>query len=548
MKRFLQIGFLLCLLFVPTKIFASGKASVSFNAKDTVYIGNTVKVNVVVSNISGTTNNSGVVSFGGNLSYDSSCLQMINFESNYFQKNGNKIAYAATNLIGFKTNTTIATITFKGLKSCSSKITIKDYKLTDEKAGAIGVISTSMGSKTINVTKAPSGNNNLSSLSVSKGVLNFDKNKTNYTVNVDSNVTSINISASSEDSKASVSGTGNKNLNYGNNKFSITVTAPSGSKKTYTVNVIRKDNRSSNTKLSSLSVSAGSLSPNFSSDTESYSVSVPYEVSSLNINAKAIDSKSKINIENNNLIAESTVDVRVIVTSENGSKRTYVIHATRGKDPNKVLSTNNYLESLNVSQGILSPKFDKEQLNYIVYLPYEIDSLDFNYTVADTKYAKVEKSGPDKLVVGNNQYKLSVTAEDNSTRVYTITVSRGNSITEQNLSSNIYLKEIILENGSLKTNLEKDKFVYYYKKGKDFHITSILPEDDNSVVEMREHDNVITILVKAQNGDMGVYTLLLSSFHFMYILFGIIFVLLIGIVVYLLYNKKRNKGKTKKLR
>ena len=52
-------------------------------------------------------------------------------------------------------------------------------------------------------------------------------------------VTSISISAAANDTKATVSGTGTKTLNAGDNTFSIVVTAENGVTKTYIVRVTR---------------------------------------------------------------------------------------------------------------------------------------------------------------------------------------------------------------------------------------------------------------------------------------------------------------------
>lgn len=81
--------------------------------------------------------------------------------------------------------------------------------------------------------------NTLSSLTVSSGTLSpkFSSNKTSYTLNLTSEVESLEINAKATDSKAKVSGTGKKALKIGTQAFDITVTAENGSKKTYVINV-----------------------------------------------------------------------------------------------------------------------------------------------------------------------------------------------------------------------------------------------------------------------------------------------------------------------
>lgn len=81
--------------------------------------------------------------------------------------------------------------------------------------------------------------NTLSSLSVSSGTLSpkFSSSQTTYTVNLTSDVESLDIKATATDSKAKVSGTGTKALKIGTQAFEIVCTAENGSKKSYTINV-----------------------------------------------------------------------------------------------------------------------------------------------------------------------------------------------------------------------------------------------------------------------------------------------------------------------
>ena len=90
-----------------------------------------------------------------------------------------------------------------------------------------------------------SGDNNLASLEVAGLTLSpeFNKNTTSYTVEAESDVTSVTVNAKANDSKAKVSGTGEIEVHEGANTINVTVTAESGATKTYTivVNVKEKD-------------------------------------------------------------------------------------------------------------------------------------------------------------------------------------------------------------------------------------------------------------------------------------------------------------------
>lgn len=69
----------------------------------------------------------------------------------------------------------------------------------------------------------------------------FDRNKTNYTITVGYDVTSLDLKAVLNDSKATYVVEGNENFVVGHNTVTITVTAEDGTKKTYTLDVIRSE-------------------------------------------------------------------------------------------------------------------------------------------------------------------------------------------------------------------------------------------------------------------------------------------------------------------
>lgn len=87
--------------------------------------------------------------------------------------------------------------------------------------------------------KKLSSNANLASLSISQGTLSpkFSASKTQYTVNLNGDVSSIKVNATAADSKDVVYGTGTKSLKPGKNTISVSVAAEDGSTKEYTITV-----------------------------------------------------------------------------------------------------------------------------------------------------------------------------------------------------------------------------------------------------------------------------------------------------------------------
>ncbi len=91
-------------------------------------------------------------------------------------------------------------------------------------------------------TSTGTNNNFLNTISVSGYELApaFNKYTTSYTVTVPANVSSINIKGTTNTSAAKLSGTGVFGIKTGNNVFTLTVTAPSGATRDYTIIVKRE--------------------------------------------------------------------------------------------------------------------------------------------------------------------------------------------------------------------------------------------------------------------------------------------------------------------
>ncbi len=118
-----------------------------------------------------------------------------------------------------------------------------------------------MPTKACELPKSSNGspNNWLSSLTVEGYDFKFDGNKSSgYSITVPESVTSVNVSATSVSSKATITGTGKVNLNSGHNDVKITVKAENGNTKTYTIGIVRST--SNQVPLTSISLDKSELS------------------------------------------------------------------------------------------------------------------------------------------------------------------------------------------------------------------------------------------------------------------------------------------------
>lgn len=95
----------------------------------------------------------------------------------------------------------------------------------------------------------------------------FNMDTEEYSLIVDSSISSVSISASAIDSTATVSGVGNINLSVGLNYINIIVTAGNGTTRTYRINVTRREDQSITTAGSSSGTSPGSPVPGSSTST-----------------------------------------------------------------------------------------------------------------------------------------------------------------------------------------------------------------------------------------------------------------------------------------
>lgn len=103
----------------------------------------------------------------------------------------------------------------------------------------------------------------------------------------------------------------------------VTVSTPSSA----SVKISAKG--SSNANLSSLKLSAGSLSPAFSNDVTNYTVSVPNSVTSISISAVAADAKAKVSVSGSNEVPEGNSSRVIIVTAEDGTVKKFTININR---------------------------------------------------------------------------------------------------------------------------------------------------------------------------------------------------------------------------
>lgn len=197
--------------------------------------------------------------------------------------------------------------------------------------------STTKSTTTTTTSIVKSNNANLKSLSVlnnnNKEVVyspEFSPSVYEYSATVDSDISSVSVIATMEDSKANVIINNPDSLVAGeNNKVTITVTAEDGTKKAYVLNVKRKA-LDGNAFLSSLSI-AEYPDLKFKSDKFVYTLQLEEDINNLTIQYSASSDSSVVTISDNENLKDGS-KVKILVKAEDGSKREYTLNINKGKE------------------------------------------------------------------------------------------------------------------------------------------------------------------------------------------------------------------------
>ncbi|MEJ8303877.1 cadherin-like beta sandwich domain-containing protein [Saccharibacillus sacchari] len=330
---------------------------------------------------------------------------------------------------------------------------------------------------TITVTRAAAASTDatLGSLAVNQGTLSpsFASGTTSYSVSVANSVSSINVTPTVNQANATVTVNGATTtsgsaqtipLAVGANTIQVVVTAQDGSTtKTYTITVIRA--ASTNATLSALTISAGTLSPTFSSSITNYSSNVSNATTSTTITPTSTENTATITVNGTTTTSGSSTTsiplavgantIQVTVTAEDGNTtKTYTITIVRQG------SSNNDLNNLTISAGTLSPVFAPGTTSYTTSVPNATTSVTVTPTLADNTanvtvngsyVSSGSASGTIALSTGSNTISIVVTAQNNMTQTYTIQVTR---LQNPNLSN------LTISAGTLTPAFDADQLSY----------------------------------------------------------------------------------------
>lgn len=170
-----------------------------------------------------------------------------------------------------------------------------------------------------------------------------------------------------------------------------------------------------NKNLSSLEVVGYELSPYFNKNNLTYTVIIPEDVTSIEINAEPEVEGAIVRISGNTRLTRQENTVTVRVTAKDGTSRAYSITVLKASEVNLKL------DSLQIEGLELNPVFDEDTFYYTSSLvDTELTSLNVN-AVANDETANVEVIGADNLVDGENLINIIVSNDDETT-IYQVNV------------------------------------------------------------------------------------------------------------------------------
>lgn len=489
-------------VFIPIKVGALEATTVLDCDKLILNVGDSTNCKISLNSISG-----GVKGFMADINVGSN-IEISDFSvSEGWTNNSSDIKKIdVTNSIAQPGNITIASFRINvksGTPETNEKVTVSSIYLTDENDDDLIPTQTEVSQ----AIRIPSNNASLTKLTVSTGTLSpeFDPDKLEYAVdNVNSDT--INISASGN-ANASISGVGTKKLEYGINTFEIIVKAESGVTKTYKISVNRVDTRSGDTSLKELIVSGTKIQ--LSNNTNRYIVELASDIDKLSVEAIANNSKATVKYSSNNISLnyDETATIWINVTAENNTVAKYLVTATR-KDNR---SSNNNLKLLSVNDKSIS--LNNNTQSYTLTVANKITSATIKALPQDDK-SKVEIEGNSNLKVGSNTFKITVTAENNAIKTYSLTIIRKNTSGDvTDLSNNTFLKKLTIKDYDI--SFDKNTFSYNIEVENTVTKLDITYELEDSKASasitgnsnFKEGNNEVKILVTAENGESSTYVI-----------------------------------------
>ena len=301
------------------------------------------------------------------------------------------------------------------------------------------------------------------------------------------------------------------------------------------------DNRSKNNNIKELSIEGYDLTK---VDNNNYTLSVPNDVTSINIKATAEDSKSKVTGAGNHDINVGENNIEVVVTAENGSQNKINIKVTRKdgyylEDLDTVLK-NNKIDDINITiksdtkitaQDLDKIKSSGKTVKFNYYNDYK--SLVYSWIVDGTKL----KNTNDLLTTISNDSdnKKDILRLSNYADGLFVGLKQTN-----NLPTGTKLKLFV---GDKYKDNDLVNVYGYVKNNEKLELVKTKVKVENGYIEFEVTDasDYFVTMSTIPSSDKVVTTTNKSSSTILFVIIGVLSLLVIGLLIAFILKNKKNK-------
>lgn len=322
-----------------------------------------------------------------------------------------------------------------------------------------------------------------------------------YTLNVENSVKTITLSATAAKSYVEIEGAGEKTLAVGENTFTLSVKA-GGQSENYTVKVIRAA-----AELGLSEVKIGDEVLTALSD-GTYKYTVANTVTEITLTAVAVNANATVagaGVKQNLVVGENRFEITVSAGEEN---KAYTVIVVREK------SSVNTIAEVKVNGNVVN--YDDDENAYLVTVNDKNASIVVTLTSEVSSY--VIAPATSTLTEGENEFTITVTAENGATAAYTLIIElvlpTYNVTYSGNIEGAVVSEGFTYKHGSAQTlNItlaEKytqsyDKITVTYKVGDGEEKNATLDGNFGFTVPAEEATGNITVIVKGI--EINVYTI-----------------------------------------
>ena len=272
--------------------------------------------------------------------------------------------------------------------------------------------------------------------------------------------------------------------------------------------------KSTEAKLSNFGIKPNDFS-GFKKNTYNYTHEVPNNVSEITVYATPVQGATVTSGTGKVALKEGDNTIKVVVTAEAGNTQTYTLTIKRRTAAEDAEQSGETSDASLKSLGIKPEEYDfsgfqKDKTEYSVEVPEEVEEIEV-YAEATNSKALISGTGKVQLKNGKNKLIVQVTAEDGTTRTYTLEVTRGGTeATETNDSedgfglSSLKIKDLILS-----PDFKTGTYEYTIELSEDLSALDIeaIATDEDAIIEILGNENLqlgentITILVRNEETD-----------------------------------------------